>query len=85
MGRHMQEAEAIVMTCHNCDGEMIDQVTDLPFKLNDRLIVIIKSLPVVHCPHCNQYLLADAVMERVERLLSAADRAAELEILRYAA
>ena len=60
-------------------------VTDLPFKVSDRTIVILKALPVLQCDRCTEYLMTDEVLARVEELLSQADSAAELEIIRYAA
>ncbi len=35
------------MTCHNCGGKMENPITDLPFKVGVKSIVIIKILPVV--------------------------------------
>jgi YgiT-type zinc finger domain-containing protein len=64
---------------------MGERKTDLPFKVGDHSIVIIKNLPVYQCLHCNEYLMPDAVMARVEGILAAADQDAELEILRFAA
>ena len=64
---------------------MTPQVTDLPFKLNETSIVILKDLPVLQCEGCNEYLLEDSVMERVEEILRQANSRAELEIIRYAA
>lgn len=73
------------MTCHTCGGKSEERITDLPFKLSDSFIVIIKGLPVTQCSGCGEYLLADAVMARVEQILESVDQAAELEIVRYAA
>ena len=73
------------MKCHVCGGEMQSVITDLPFKTDMRSILIIKSLPVLQCEHCREFLLEDAVMERVETILSNADTSAELEIIPYAA
>jgi len=64
---------------------MEERVTDLPFKVGESSIVIVKGLPVIQCPHCNEYTLADAVMVDVEQILESADKTAELEIVRYAA
>lgn len=64
---------------------MEDRVTDLPFKVGDLSIVIVKGLPVIQCPHCNEYVLTDAVMAHVEKILESADKTAELEVVRYAA
>jgi YgiT-type zinc finger domain-containing protein len=60
-------------------------ITDLPFKLAEQRIVIIKQLPVLQCTSCREYLIDDAVMERAEALLGRTDSTAELEVLRYAA
>ena len=73
------------MICHTCGGKMAERITDLPFKVSDSTIVIVKGLPVMQCAACGQYLLADMVMARVEEILESVDRATELEIVRYAA
>lgn len=73
------------MKCHVCGADLIRQITDLPFKLSETTIVILKDLPVLQCAGCSQYLLEDPVMERVDEILERADSRAELEIIRYAA
>ena len=73
------------MNCRTCGGMMEERVTDLPFKLGESSIVILKALPVFQCPHCNEYVMTDTVMARVEHILSSVDKTAELEIIRYAA
>jgi YgiT-type zinc finger domain-containing protein len=60
-------------------------VTDLPFKVSETTIVVIKVLPVLQCDNCSEYLIEDAVMAAVERILASRDDAAELEVVRYAA
>jgi YgiT-type zinc finger domain-containing protein len=60
-------------------------VTDLPFKRGDKSVVIIKDLPVLQCENCAEYLIEDAVMAAVDRILGAVSEAAELEVVRYAA
>ncbi|MFL6202270.1 MAG: YgiT-type zinc finger protein, partial [Thermoanaerobaculia bacterium] len=37
------------MRCHVCGSELVSMVTDLPFKLNETTIVILKNLPVLQC------------------------------------
>lgn len=59
--------------------------TDLPFKLSDQSIVVIKNLPVLLCENCTEYSIEDAVMATVEQILDAADDAAELSVVKYAA
>ena len=73
------------MKCHICGGDMSKTVTDLPFKLDRDTIVIVKGVPVQECDRCSKYILSDEAMEQIEKLLSRVDKAAELEILRYAA
>ena len=73
------------MRCSLCGSKLTPLITDLPFKLSDTSIVILKTLPVLQCDNCTEYLLDDLVMSRVEDILQRADAAAELEIIRYAA
>ncbi len=64
------------MNCHVCGSGMEDQITDLPFKVRDSSIVIIKDLPVTQCSNCTEYLVSDHIMAGVERILSAVDKSA---------
>lgn len=73
------------MKCHVCGGQMHDGRSDMPFKLDEKRIVIIKDLPVFQCGECGEHAFADAVMGRIEQVLAGTDRSAELEIVRYAA
>ncbi|MBI2435121.1 MAG: type II toxin-antitoxin system MqsA family antitoxin [Candidatus Hydrogenedentes bacterium] len=73
------------MNCHVCGGEMKPITTDLPFKLTEATTVIVKRVPTLQCESCREYLLEDHVMEAVDRLLSASDTRAEVEIVPYAA
>ena len=73
------------MTCRVCGATLRTTVTNLPFKVSDRTIVILKDLPVAQCDGCSEYLIADEVFVKVEALLSKADGSAELEIIPFAA
>jgi YgiT-type zinc finger domain-containing protein len=73
------------MKCSICGSKLMPLITDLPFKVSDTSIVILKGLPVLQCDNCGEYLLDDSVMSRVEDILQRADTEAELEIIRYAA
>jgi YgiT-type zinc finger domain-containing protein len=73
------------MKCTVCGAAMKPVTTDLPFKLSETHIVILKQLPVLQCGACREYLIEDAVMARVDDMLKRADRTAELEVIRYAA
>lgn len=73
------------MKCHVCGGDMLQITADLPFRIGEHSIVIIKDVPVFQCENCSEHLLADSTMARIDELLARADTAAELEIVRYAA
>ena len=57
------------MKCHMCGSELKPLITDLPFKISETAIVILKALPVLQCGNCSEYVLEDTVTERVEQIL----------------
>ena len=63
------------MKCRVCGGTLQPIVTDLPFELADRAIVVVQDLPVLQCESCSEYVLADLTFARVEELLSGVDAA----------
>lgn len=73
------------MRCHVCGGPLEPAATDMPFKTGAKRIVILKELPVRQCRSCGEYLIEDAIMARVDRMLAESDERAELEIMSYAA
>lgn len=73
------------MKCRICGGSLQPRVTDLPFKIGDTAIVIVRSLPVFQCGQCGETEIDNAAMSRVDQLLARVDRSAELEVVRYAA
>ncbi len=73
------------MKCTVCGAEMRATKSDLPFKTTEQTIVILKSLPVLQCKNCAHYLIEDAVLGRVDKILATSNGAAELEIIQYAA
>ena len=73
------------MRCDVCGAELVAITTDLPFKVRELGIVIVKDLPVHQCARCPQYLLDDAVLGRVDEILRRVDAGSELEVIRYAA
>lgn len=73
------------MRCHICGATLEALVTDLPFKLSQRAIVVIRDLPVLQCGSCREYLLQDGVMIRVEEILGEMGEEAELEVVKFAA
>jgi YgiT-type zinc finger domain-containing protein len=73
------------MKCRVCGALMRAAVTDLPFKLSDHSILVIKGLPVLLCENCTEYMLEDRVMATVDQILDGADDASELRVVKYAA
>ena len=73
------------MKCSVCGAKMSRIVSDLPFKTTDHTIVILKSLPVLQCGNCTEYLIEDVVLSRVDEILGSVGETAELEVIRYAA
>ena len=73
------------MKCTVCGAQMSRVLSDLPFKTTDHTIVILKSLPVLQCRNCSEYLIEDSVLGRIDEILATVAGAAELEVIRYAA
>ena len=73
------------MKCTVCGAKMNSILSDLPFKTTESSIVIFKSLPVLQCENCTEYLIEDAVLSRVDEILAGISGETELEIIRYAA
>ncbi len=73
------------MKCTVCGAKMNSVISDLPFKTTESSIVILKSLPVLQCENCTEYLIEDAVLSRVDEILVGISGEAELEVIRYAA
>jgi YgiT-type zinc finger domain-containing protein len=85
MGDRFEIEEGAEMKCRVCGSALRRSITDLPFKVSDRTIVILKELPVEQCEACSEYLIEDGVFAKVEALLSGVDASAELEIIPFAA
>ena len=73
------------MKCHVCGAELEPVVTDLPFKVSEKKIVIVEDLPVHQCSQCREFLLDDRVMERVEKILETVGTETRLQVVKYAA
>jgi YgiT-type zinc finger domain-containing protein len=73
------------MKCHVCGANLKAVLTDLPFKVSETTIVILKGMPALQCENCREYLIEDDVLQRVDTLLDGASKNAELEVVPYAA
>ena len=59
-----RDEETEAMRCTACGAELKATRTDLPFKVREHTIVILKNLPVLECANCMQYLIADREFSR---------------------
>ncbi len=73
------------MKCYLCGGSMDSIHTDLPFKLDQHKIVVVKDVPLEQCLSCGEFLIHDPVMENIDCLLNSVDSGTELEVRRFAA
>ncbi len=73
------------MKCRLCGGRIESTRTDLPFKLEDNRIIVVKEIPAEVCVSCGEYELSDTVMEHLEILFDSMDESSELEVRRFAA
>ena len=73
------------MRCTVCGADLRPTRTDLPFKVSDKAIVILKGLPVLQCAKCPEYLIEEPILRRVDEMLARLPGETELEIIRYAA
>jgi YgiT-type zinc finger domain-containing protein len=73
------------MKCMTCGSALRSVQSDLPFKVSEHSIVILRNLPVLQCDNCGEYSIEDPIYRRVEEILAEVDASAELEIIRFAA
>jgi YgiT-type zinc finger domain-containing protein len=73
------------MKCRVCVGLLEHRVTDLPLKIGDSSIVVLKTLPVLQCRQCGEIEMEDQTMRRVDQVLAGVDASSELEVIRFAA
>ena len=71
------------MKCHVCGATLVAENSDMPFKINQHKVVILKELPVLACHDCGEYLLDDQVMTQVEWMIGNTAPEAELNVLRF--
>jgi YgiT-type zinc finger domain-containing protein len=85
MGFGISNKEGPEMRCRVCGGLLERRVTDLPLKISDSSIVILKALPGLQCRQCGETELEQATMFRVDQVLAGVDASSELEVIRFAA
>ena len=73
------------MKCTCCGAPMDARYTDLPFKLGDTTIIVIRAVPVLACRGCPEYLVSDGDMRRIEQLLERRAMDEQLAVIQFAA
>lgn len=65
---------------------MTEQQTDLPFKLDNHQVLIVKSVPCHICDSCGEVLLSDSVLSNIDKVIAEVRASnTELEVVRFAA
>ena len=73
------------MNCWTYGAPLRSITTDLPLKVRNHTIVVVKKLPVPQCEGCIEYLIEDSVIAKIDELLGRVDRSRELEVIPFAA
>ena len=73
------------MKCHVCGTLMTRVVTDLPFRVDRSVMIILRDLPLMECSDCGAYAFEERVMERVHEIVERLRSPAHLDAVRYAA
>jgi YgiT-type zinc finger domain-containing protein len=73
------------MKCHVCGTSMTRVVSDLPFRVNRSVMIILRDLPLMECTECSAYAFEDRVMERVHEIVERLRSPSHLDVIRYAA
>ncbi len=62
------------MTCPSCKAEMVNGKTNLPYELDNDRVIVIKDVPALVCPQCNEIFIEAHVLRIVEKLITAAEK-----------
>ena len=73
------------MKCHVCGNSVTRVVSDLPFRVNRSVMIILRDLPLMECSDCGAYAFEERVMERVHEMVQSLRSPSHLDAVRYAA
>jgi len=76
--------EVNAMKCHVCGTSMTRGLSDLPFRVNQSVIIILRDLPLMECTECDAYAFEEKVMERVHEIVERLDSPSHLDAVLYA-
>jgi len=72
------------MKCHVCGNSVTRVVSDLPFRVNRSVMIILRDLPLMECSECGAYALEAMVMERVHEIVEKLRSPSHLDAVLYA-
>jgi len=73
------------MKCHVCGTSMTRVVSDLPFRVNRSVMIILRDLPLMQCTECSAYAFEERVMETVHEIVNRLQSPSHLDAVLYAA
>jgi hypothetical protein len=73
------------MKCHVCGTSMTRVVSELPFRVNRSVMIILRDLPLMECTEYGAYAFEQKVMERVHEIVERLDSPSHLDAVLYAA
>ena len=73
------------MKCHVCGTPMKRVVSDLPFRVNRSVMIILRDLPLMQCSECGAYAFEESVMERVHEIVQKLHSPSHLDAVLYPA
>lgn len=71
------------MNCHVCGTSMTRIVSDLPFRVNRSVMIILRDLPLMQCIECGAYAFEERVMERVHEMVERLQSPSHLDAVLY--
>lgn len=71
------------MKCHICGTPMTRAVSDLPFRVDRSVMIILRDLPLLECSKCGAYALEETVMERVHEIVQKLRSPSHLDAVLY--
>lgn len=72
------------MKCHVCGTSMTRVVSELPFRVNQSVMIILRDLPLLECTECGAYAFEEKVMERVHEIVERLHCPSHLDAVLYA-
>lgn len=73
------------MKCHVCGTSMTPVISDLPFRVNWSVMIILRDLPLMQCTECNANAPEETVMKRVHEIVEKLRSPSHLDTVLYGA